>query len=142
MQKTTLIKNKDIIRAWHEIDAANQPLGRLASKVAQMLRGKHKVIFSLHQDLGDYVVVINIDKVQVASNSKKLTQKRYYHFSGYPGGLRSQTLGQRFSKDPAVLFRDVVREMLPDNRMKKLQLRRLHIVVGDKHSYPVKNPNF
>jgi large subunit ribosomal protein L13 len=134
-QKTTIVKNQSVIRAWHEIDAAQYTLGRLASHVAHLLRGKQKTSYAPHQDVGDFVVVTNASKVKFSGRSKA-TDKRYFRYSGYPGGLRSETLAEKLTKDPEKVIRGSVRGMLDDNRLRKLFLRRLKVVDGQSHEFP------
>lgn len=134
--KTFLPKVKEIKRDWYEADASKFVLGRLASKIATVLRGKHKVTFTPHMDVGDFVVVKNVEKIKFTG--RKLAQKKYYRFSGYPGGLYSKKLSDRMQKEPEKVMRDAVRNMLDANRLRKNILRRLKVVVGDKHQFPVK----
>lgn len=135
MSKTFIPKADQIKRTWHEIDARSFTLGRLATRAALLLRGKHKVDFTPHQDRGDYVVVTNAEKMQVSG--KKVTQKQYYRYSGYPGGLRSATMEKKMSRNPVWVIRHAVRGMLDDNRLRKHILRRLKIVTGSAHQYPI-----
>lgn len=133
--KTFLPKTKDIKRNWYEADASHFTLGRLASKIASVLRGKHKVEFTPHMDVGDFVVVKNAAKVRFTG--RKLEQKKYHRFSGYPGGLYTKTLSERMKSEPDKVIRDSVYNMIDSNRLRKGILRRLKIVSGDKHNYPV-----
>src|SRR3989344_5691567 len=125
LQKTTLVKNREIKRIWHEIDASELPLGRLASKVARLLNGKHKTTYAPHQDLGDFVVVKNAKNLKISVRAKKVEQKKYHTYSGYPGGLRTQTLAEKLAKNPGEVIRHAVRGMIDDNRLRKNKLRRL-----------------
>jgi large subunit ribosomal protein L13 len=133
--KTFIPKTSEIKRTWYEADASKFPLGRLASKVATILRGKHKVTFTPHMDVGDFVVVKNAAKVQFTG--RKLEQKKYHRFSGYPGGLYTKTLAQRMEKEPEKVIRDAVYNMIDSNRLRKHILRRLKVVAGDKHEFTV-----
>jgi large subunit ribosomal protein L13 len=133
--KTFLPKTKEIKRTWYEIDAANFTLGRLASKVASVLRGKHKVTFTPHMDLGDFVVVKNAAKVQFTG--RKLAQKVYHRFSGYPGGLYTKKLSDRMKTEPDKVIRDAVYNMVDKNRLRKDILRRLKVVAGDTHEFTI-----
>jgi large subunit ribosomal protein L13 len=133
--KTFIPKTKDVKRAWYEADASRFTLGRLASKVASILRGKHKVTFTPHMDVGDFVVVKNADKVRFSG--RKLEQKVYHRFSGYPGGLYTKKLSDRMEKEPEKVIRDAVYNMIDKNRLRKHILRRLKVVVGDKHNFNV-----
>jgi len=112
-------------RATHEIDASEKPLGRLATQVAVLLRGKHKATFQPHIDAGDKVIVQNASKVKLTG--QKLTQKVYHSYSGYPGGLKTQKLSQLMVKDPSEVIRRAVFQMLPDNRLRKEMIKRLEI---------------
>jgi large subunit ribosomal protein L13 len=133
--KTFIPKTKDIKRAWYEADASKFTLGRLASKVATILRGKHKVTFTPHMDVGDFVVVKNADKVKFTG--RKLEQKVYHRFSGYPGGLYTKKLSDRMEKEPEKVIRDAVYNMIDKNRLRKDILRRLKVVRGDKHQFQI-----
>jgi len=133
--KTYLPKTKEITRAWYLADASKFTLGRLATRVATVLRGKHKVSFTPHMDVGDFVVVVNAEKVKFTG--RKLEQKKYHTFSGYPGGVRTKTLGERMAKEPEKVIRDAVYNMIDSNRLRKNILRRLRVVVGDKHQFQV-----
>ena len=120
-------------RQWHLVDAKDQILGRMATKVARLLSGKEKVEYVPYLDLGDYVVVINA--VEVAVTGKKEKQKTYYRHSGYPGGLRAETLGDLRERRPEEIIRRAVKGMLPKNKLQKLMLKRLHIFAGSEHSF-------
>src|SRR3989338_1631296 len=114
--KTFIPKISDTKRAWYEADASKFSLGRLASKVASVLRGKHKVTFTPHMDVGDFVVIKNAEKV--IFTGRKLDQKKYHRFSGYPGGLYTKTLAERMKKEPEKVIRDAVYNMVDSNRLK------------------------
>ncbi|MGE5297923.1 MAG: 50S ribosomal protein L13 [Acidobacteriaceae bacterium] len=133
--KTFLPKTKEIKRTWYHIDAGKYTFGRLCTRVASVLRGKHKATFTPHMDVGDFVVVTNAEKVRFTG--RKLEQKKYYHYSGYPGGVRSKKLSELVLKNPERLIRDSVFHMLDDNRLRKFILRRLKVVTGTKHEFPV-----
>ena len=133
--KTFIPRTKDTKRAWYEADASKFTLGRLASKVATILRGKHKVTFTPHMDVGDFVVVKNAEQVQFTG--RKMAQKKYYRFSGYPGGLYTKKLSDRMTTEPEKVIRDAVYNMIDSNRLRKHILRRLKIVKGDKHEFVV-----
>lgn len=113
-------------RNTHIIDATNQPLGRLATRIAVLLRGKHKPSFLSHQDAGDFVEVKNIEKIKLTGKKKK--GKVYYRYSGYPGGLKKRTLEQLFEQSPALVLRKAVYGMLPKNKLRARQIKRLKIV--------------
>ena len=131
-------KDSDITRQWHVIDATDVVLGRLASHVAVLLRGKHKPIFAPHVDTGDFVIVVNAEKIQVTGN--KLDQKRYYRHSGYPGGLRSRTLREQLDRRPTEVLRVAVKGMLPKNRLARQQITKLKIYAGPEHPHEAQNP--
>jgi large subunit ribosomal protein L13 len=133
--KTYLPKTKEIKRSWYEADASKFTLGRLATRVATVLRGKHKVSFTPHMDVGDFVVVKNAEKIKFTG--RKLAQKVYHRFSGYPGGLYTKKLSDRMKTEPEKVIRDAVYNMVDSNRLRKHILRRLKVVVGDKHQFQV-----
>jgi large subunit ribosomal protein L13 len=135
MSKTYLPKTKEIKRSWYEADASKFTLGRLATRVATVLRGKHKVSFTPHMDVGDFVVVKNAEKVKFTG--RKLKQKMYHSFSGYPGGLKTKSLEKRMETEPEKVIRDAIYNMVDKNRLRKHILRRLKVVVGDKHQFQV-----
>ena len=131
-------KGSDITRQWHVIDASDVVLGRLASQVAVLLRGKHKPIFAPHVDTGDFVIVINADKVALSGN--KLEQKRAYRHSGYPGGLRSISYGELMEKRPERIVEKAVRGMLPKNSLGRQTLRKLKAYAGPDHPHSAQQP--
>ena len=131
--KTYSAKAADIERQWHVMDAADKVLGRMATQVAKLLMGKHKPIFSRNQDTGDYVVVINAEKVRVTGNKAK--QKLYYRHSGYPGGLKSVSLEKMMQTNPTRVIEHAVKGMLPHNRLGASMLKKLKVYVGDIHPY-------
>ena len=133
--KTFLPKVKEIKRTWYEVDASKFTLGRLATRVATVLRGKHKVTFTPHMDVGDFVVVKNAAKVKFTG--RKLDQKKYHRNTGYPGGIRTKTLSDRMASEPEKVIRDAVYNMIDSNRLRKDILRRLKVVAGDKHEFQV-----
>ncbi len=135
MIKTFIPKTVDIKRAWYEVDASKFTLGRMATKIATILRGKHKVTFTPHMDVGDFVVVKNAEKVKFTG--RKLDQKQYHRFSGYPGGLYTKTLKERMEKEPEKVIRDAVYHMIDKNRLRKDIMRRLKVVKGDKHEFTI-----
>lgn len=133
--KTYIPKTTEIKRSWYEADASQFTLGRLASKIASVLRGKHKVSFTPHMDVGDFVVVKNAELVKFTG--RKLAQKEYHRFSGYPGGLYTKKLSDRMKTEPEKVIRDAVYNMIDKNRLRKDILRRLKIVKGAKHEFQV-----
>ncbi len=133
--KTYLSKIKEVKRQWYEIDASKFTLGRLATRVATILRGKHKAIFAPHQDVGDFVVVTNAKAVKFTG--RKLVQKEYITFSGYPGGIRRKLLRDVLEKNPQKVIYEAVRGMLAPNRLRKPILRRLKVVAGNQHNFKI-----
>jgi large subunit ribosomal protein L13 len=131
--KTYSTKASDLKPAWHVIDASGKTLGRLASEVATLLMGKHKPIYAPHLNTGDFVIVLNAAKVRVTG--KKREQKIYYRHSGYPGGLRSTTLGQMMDTHPTRVIEYAVKGMLPKNRLGHDMLGRLRVYPGEAHPH-------
>jgi large subunit ribosomal protein L13 len=131
--KTYSLKAKEIEKDWHVIDATGQTLGRLASRVAHLLMGKHKPTYTPHLDMGDYVVVINAEKVRVTG--KKLTDKVYYRHSGYMGGLKMRTLREMLERRPTRVVELAVRGMLPHNRLGRRLYRHLKVYAGPDHPH-------
>ena len=136
--RTYTPKAGDAQRQWLVIDATDVVLGRLASQVAVLLRGKHKATFAPHVDMGDFVVVINADKV--ALTGAKLEQKRAYRHSGYPGGLKSRTYAEMLDKHPAKAVEKAVRGMLPKNSIGRAQLGKLKVYAGAEHPHQAQQP--
>ena len=133
--KTYSTKKADIERKWHVIDASGKTLGRLSTRIASLLIGKHKPIFSPHLDTGDFVVVINADKVHFTGNKTK--QKLYYRHSGYPGGLKSITLEKLMQTNPTRVIEHAVTGMLPHTRLGASMKKRLKVYIGETHPHPV-----
>jgi len=131
--KTYITKPSDIKREWHVIDASDKALGRLATEVARLLMGKHKPIISHNLDTGDFVVVINADKIRVTGNKAK--QKLYYRHSGYPGGLKSISLEKMMQTNPARVIEYAVKGMLPHNRLGATMRKKLKVYAGDTHPH-------
>jgi len=138
MNKTYLPKKEDIKRQWYLVDAEDKILGRLAVKVAVILRGKHKVIFTPHMDTGDGVIVINAAKIKVTG--RKLKQKVYRRYSGYQGGLKEVPLEVMLKRKPATVIRLAVRRMLPGGPLGRDILKKLKVYVDDKHPHKSQNP--
>ncbi|HZT85815.1 MAG TPA: 50S ribosomal protein L13 [Gaiellaceae bacterium] len=136
--KTYSAKPGEVTREWYLVDAEGKTLGRLATQIADTLRGKRKPQYTPHVDTGDFVVVVNADKIQVTGN--KLDQKRYYRHSGYPGGLRSRTLRDQLERRPTEVLRVAVKGMLPKNRLARHQLTKLKIYAGPEHPHEAQNP--
>ena len=131
-------KDSDITRQWHVIDASGVVLGRLASQAAVLLRGKHKPIFAPHVDTGDFVIVINADKIALSGN--KLEQKQAYRHSGYPGGLRSVSYAELMDTHPERAVEKAVRGMLPKNSLGRKTLRKLKVYAGPDHPHKAQQP--
>jgi large subunit ribosomal protein L13 len=125
-------------RNWLVVDANGQTLGRLATQIADVLRGKRKPEYTPHCDVGDFVIVVNADKVAVTG--KKLEEKRYYRHSGYPGGLRSRTLAEMLERRPEEVVRRAVKGMLPRTRLGRAQLRKLKVYAGPDHPHAAQKP--
>ena len=131
--KTYSLKPKEVVPRWHVLDAEGRPLGRLASEVAQLLRGKHRPTYTPHLDNGDVVVIVNASRVRVTG--KKMEQKLYYRHSGYPGGLRETPLSVMLSKHPERVIQKAVKGMLPHNRLARQLLRHLKVYAGPEHPH-------
>jgi len=136
--KTYSVRAKEIDRKWYVVDARDETLGRLATRIATVLRGKHKPSYSPHLDVGDFVVVVNADKIRVTG--KKLDQKIYYRHSGYPGGLKSVTLRRQLAQHPTRVIRSAVWGMLPHNRLGRAMVKKLRVYAGDEHPHEAQNP--
>ena len=132
-QRTTLPNPKAVARTWYEVDASSMPMGRLASHIAQKLRGKHKRDFTPHMDMGDFVVAINVDKLKLTG--RKIQQKIYFRHSGYLGGLKKKFLKDEIIRNPEFVLRTAVREMIDDVKFRNKMMSRLKVVKGDKHTY-------
>ncbi len=126
-------KANEVKRDWHLIDAKGQILGRMASGIVKFLMGKHKVTYAPHMDAGDYVVVINADKVEVSGKKEK--QKVYYRHSGYPGGFKEVAYSKLKREQPAKIIQLAIKRMLPSNRLRDKRMARLKVVVGEKNPY-------
>lgn len=138
MQKTWNAKPGEVTREWYLVDADGQTLGRLATRIADTLRGKTKPQYTPHVDTGDFVVVVNAEKIAVTG--KKLDDKIYYRHSGYPGGLRSRTLREQLGRRPEEVLRKAVKGMLPRNRLARAQLTKLKIYAGPAHPHDAQVP--
>jgi large subunit ribosomal protein L13 len=136
--KTWYAKPGEVERRWYVVDAEGQTLGRLATRIADTLRGKRKPEYTPHVDTGDFVVVVNAEKIAVTG--KKLDDKIYYRHSGYPGGLRSRTLREELERRPTEVLRKAVKGMLPRNRLARAQLSKLRIYVGPDHPHEAQAP--
>jgi large subunit ribosomal protein L13 len=136
--KTYQANAQDRERDWYVVDAADRTLGRLATQIADVLRGKRKPTYTPHVDVGDFVIVVNAEKVAVTGNKRE--DKRYWRHSGYPGGIRSRTLGDLLEKRPEEVIRRAVKGMLPRNRLARQQLRKLKIYAGPDHPHQAQKP--
>ncbi|HVV58145.1 MAG TPA: 50S ribosomal protein L13 [Gaiellaceae bacterium] len=136
--KTYNAKPGEIQRDWVLVDAEGQTLGRLATQIADRLRGKTKPQYTPHVDTGDFVVVVNAEKIAVTG--KKLDEKMYYRHSGYPGGLKQRTLREQLDRQPTEVLRKAVKGMLPRNRLGRQQLTKLKIYVGPEHPHEAQSP--
>ncbi len=136
--KTYSAKPTDVTRNWYVIDAAEAPLGRVATVVAELLTGKRKPMFTKHIDCGDFVVVVNADNLVVTGD--KLNKKMYYHHSHYPGGLKEATLQEKMDKDSTEVIIKAVRGMLPVNKLRPDRLARLKVYAGNEHKHEAQKP--
>ncbi|MFC1484243.1 50S ribosomal protein L13 [Candidatus Neomarinimicrobiota bacterium] len=136
--KTYSLKAKDIKKTWYVADAEGQVLGRLASRVATVLRGKHKPSFSPHLDMGDFVIVTNAEKIKVTGD--KENQKIYWHHSGFPGGQKMRNLDSVRKKHPERIIEGAIRGMLPHNRLGRQMLRHLKVYTGNNHPHQAQQP--
>ncbi len=137
--KTHTVKAADIKEQWYVVDATDRPLGRLASEIANVLRGKHHPEYSPHLSLGDHVVVINAEKVSISGS--KRDQKLYYRFSGYPGGLKVRSMRDVIEQDPTDVVQIAVRRMLPKTRLGRVMLKKLKIYSGPEHPHAAQKPS-
>jgi len=138
MTKTYTVKTADIKREWRVVDADGATLGRLATLIATMLRGKHRATFSTHIDTGDPVIVLNASKIKVTG--RKLQAKQYVRHSGYPGGMRTESLERLLARRPEEVIRRAVRGMLPQNRLGEQMIRKLHVYAGAEHPHAAQRP--
>jgi large subunit ribosomal protein L13 len=129
---------QDRERVWYVVDAENKTLGRLATQIADVLRGKRKPTYTPHVDVGDFVIVVNAEKVAVTGDKRE--KKLYWRHSGYPGGIRSRSLGDLLEKRPEEVIRKAVKGMLPRNRLARQQLRKLKIYAGPEHPHQAQKP--
>jgi large subunit ribosomal protein L13 len=136
--KTYSAKPKEIEQRWYLVDAEGQTLGRLATRIADTLRGKRKPGYTPHIDTGDFVVIVNAEKIAVTGNKRE--DKLYHRHSGYPGGLRSRTLDEMLERRPEEVIRLAVRGMLPRNRLARQQLRKLKVYAGPDHPHEAQQP--
>jgi large subunit ribosomal protein L13 len=136
--KTYQATSQDRERVWHVVDAEGKTLGRLATQIADVLRGKRKPTYTPHVDVGDFVIVVNAEKVAVTGDKRE--KKLYWRHSGYPGGIRSRTLGDLLEKRPEEVIRRAVKGMLPRNRLARQQLGKLKVYAGPEHPHQAQKP--
>ena len=136
--KTYVANSNDRQRDWLVVDATGQTLGRLATRIADALRGKNKPEYTPHVDTGDFVIVVNAEKISVTGN--KLADKKYYRHSGYPGGLKVRTLAEQLERRPEEVIRKAVKGMLPRNRLARKQLTKLKVYAGPEHPHVAQKP--
>lgn len=136
--RTVSAKANEVDRHWYVIDATDISLGRLASRVATVLRGKHRPDFTTHADNGDFVVVVNADKVKLTG--KKLTDKKWYHHSGYPGGLRAESYASLQERKPGFIIEKAIKGMLPKTSLGRQQFRKLKVYAGPTHPHSAQQP--
>ena len=135
---TVIAKQSEIKRDWHVVDLEGQVLGRIASQIARVLRGKHKAIYSPSVDAGDFVVVVNADKIKLTGN--KLSDKMYYRHTGYPGGIRSANAETMLEKKPEDIIKKAVKGMLPKNKLGRQMLKKLKVYSGPEHPHTAQQP--
>jgi large subunit ribosomal protein L13 len=135
---TEIAKQSDIKRDWHVVDLDGQVLGRAASQIARVLRGKHKAIYTPSVDAGDFVVVVNAEKIKLTGN--KLSDKMYYRHTGYPGGIRSLNAEDMLEKKPEEMLRKAVKGMLPKNKLGRQMLKKLKVYTGPEHPHKAQQP--
>ena len=138
MKNTFMQKKETVERKWYVLDATDLPLGRVATKAAHILRGKHKVTFTPHIDCGDYIIITNASKVKLTGN--KLNDKMYYNHSGYTGGLRERNAAEMIEKYPVEMVERAVKGMLPHNRLGRQMAKKLFVYAGDAHEQQAQKP--
>lgn len=136
--KTFSAKKEEVVHDWFQVDAETQTLGHLATKIAHILRGKHKPIYTPHVDTGDFIVVTNADKIKLTGN--KVQDKQYYRHSGYPGGIKSMNAEEMLEKKPEMVIMKAVRGMLPKNRLGRQMIKKLKIYAGKDHPHMAQQP--
>ncbi len=135
---TDFAKKGEVERKWYVVDASEKVLGRLATRIASYLRGKHKPRFTPNVDTGDFIVVVNAEKIRLTG--RKLDQKVYYHHTGYPGGIKAETARKRLQRKPEEIIRSAVRGMLPKNRLGRAMLKKLKVYRGPEHPHQAQKP--
>lgn len=136
--KTFSAKKESVVHDWYVVDAQQHTLGHLAVKIAHMLRGKHKPIYTPHVDTGDFIVVTNAEKIQLTGNKRE--DKQYYRHSGYPGGIKSMNLSEMLEKKPETVLMNAVKGMLPKNRLGRQMIKKLKIYAGNDHPHQAQQP--
>jgi large subunit ribosomal protein L13 len=136
--KTYHARKEDVVRDWYLVDAEDKILGRIACEIAHRLRGKHKTIYAPYMDTGDFVIVVNAGKISLTG--KKLTDKIYYHHTGYPGGIKAITAGKLLKEKPEEVLRTAVKGMLPKNTLGRAMLKKLKIYAGGDHPHEAQCP--
>lgn len=136
--KTFSAKKEEVVHDWFQVDAETETLGHLATKIAHVLRGKHKPIYTPHVDTGDFIVVTNAEKIKLTGN--KLLDKQYYRHSGYPGGIKSMNAEELLEKKPEMVIMKAVRGMLPKNRLGRQMIKKLKIYAGKDHPHMAQQP--
>ena len=136
--KTYIPKSEEIERNWRLVDAEGKILGRIATEIADILRGKDKPVFTPHLDVGDFVVVVNAEKIKLTGN--KMADKVYYHHTGFPGGIKGITAEKLLEKEPGKLIVEAVKGMLPKNKLRKQFMGKLKVYVGGKHPHEAQQP--
>lgn len=136
--KTYMAKGETLERNWYVVDAEGMVLGRLSSQVAAILRGKHKPIYTPHVDTGDHVIIVNVDKIVMTG--KKLDQKKYYHHTGYPGGLKETSYRELMQKKPAFVVYESIRRMMPKGPLGRQMLKKLRLYAGTEHQHAAQKP--
>ena len=136
--KTVSAKKENVSRSWYLVDATDKTLGRLSTEIANRLRGKHKAEFTPHVDTGDYIVVVNAEKIRVTGN--KTTDKIYHHHTGYPGGIKSINFEQLIEKAPERVIEKAVKGMMPKNKLSQSMLAKLKIYAGNEHPHTAQQP--
>ena len=136
--KTQSRRKEDVERNWYIVDAEDQILGRMCTRIAEVLRGKHKPDFTPHVDTGDHVIVLNAGKVRLTGS--KLDQREYLRYSGYPGGQKKRTVREQLAKRPEAVIENAVRGMLPKNRLGRAMFGKLHVFAGDQHPHSAQKP--
>lgn len=135
---TYMAKPEEVERQWYVVDATGKTLGRLATRIAEILRGKHKTTFTPHVDTGDFVIVINAEKIHLTGN--KWEQKKYYHHSGYPGGIKETTYEKLVEKKPEFIIEKAVKGMIPHNKLGRQIIKKLKVYAGPEHPHQAQQP--